>query len=70
MKIRGQVFSATQGFEFKNLKKFGSSRNVRAASETEEYRNIPQLYRHMRPCYGGSLIYLIPIIKRSFIPYT
>ena len=33
MKIRGEVFAATQRFEFENLKK--SSGNVRAASEAE-----------------------------------
>ena len=38
MKIRGEVSSAAQHFEFENFKKFRE--NARAASETEEYRNI------------------------------
>ena len=39
MKIRGEDLSAIQRFEFENLKLV--RKNVRGASETDEYRNIP-----------------------------
>ena len=40
MKIWGEVLSATERFEFENLNKFGKCSRLRAAPETEEYRNI------------------------------
>ena len=43
MKIRGELLSATQDSEFKNLKKIREI--VRGASETEQYRNIPRVFK-------------------------
>ena len=42
MKIRGEVLSATKRFEFEIRKFKNNSADLRAASETEEYRNIPR----------------------------
>ena len=49
MKIRGEFLSATQRYEFENLKKFG---NLRAASETEDYRNISRCVDIFRASFG------------------
>ena len=50
IKIRGEVLSGTQRFEFENLKKVRE--NVRAATETEEYRNIPRCIDIFRASFG------------------
>ena len=48
MKTRGEVLSATQRFEFENLKSSGT----RAASESEEYRNIRRCIDIFRASFG------------------
>ena len=50
MKIRGELLSATRRSEFENLKKVGE--NVRAASETEEYRNMRRCIDIFRASFG------------------
>ena len=69
MKIRGEILSATQRFEFENLKKLRE--NARAASEAEEYRNIPHIFRasfgHFGTWRGGGSHSIKFVFSKKYI---
>ena len=67
MKIRGELLSATQRFEFENSKKV---RDVRAVSETEEYRNIRRCIDIFRASFGKLIVQNSCLAKKLYKLFT